>query len=499
MLHWITIVLAAFMMTLGGVWGHFFGNVSKSAPIVTTAPTAFATSTTKKTLPTPISKTTATTATTKQAVTTSKVKSPKPFTQAVFQAPKDWVKFSSSLGFSIRYPYKEVGVAYGNGGYFQMSFFIPTSIISTSTSTESLSKNINKLSTYGMFAITATKINSPMTNLKSWAEDYLKKDGGIYGNSGKTLSREITTTTFAGIQGLEFNSVIEVNKNKGSPRYARKDIFIKKNNFIYHTSSIAPALGVTFSQSGLTGKMYLRRVKKLTQQVLGTFILDGSKVTKFDIPKVHAPVLTGVAKARREELLAKLRTPPYYDMNTWYPKPPDPCTEASSTGNSTLNTISNHGLYVAGDDEIADLNVYDDKGRHTGPLSSISKFNFHFIEQGIPEVQSFNFGSAGYGLIFEKLMNARIELVGKKTGFVTLQFNGDGNSCSIAKVTLPMTAYSVATIPMTAAGDLGPISYDINGDGVQDVEISLIHPLTPQKELQLEAVFTDITGARIIQ
>ncbi len=41
---------------------------------------------------------------------------------------------------------------------------------------------------------------------------------------------------------------------------------------------------------------------------------------------------------------------------------------------------------------------------------------------------------------------------------------------------------------MTEDGDLGPISLDIDGDGREDIIISLVYPLLPSKQLELDKV-----------
>ncbi len=481
-------------MAVGGFFGHLFGGNSRVHPRLENAPTVSAVTTEKVASdPVPASTTLA-----KEMTTLEKSRQT---ASPLAIIPKGWATLSSELGFSINYPPKEMGAIYGYDESFQEIFFMPVSIISSdASSTENLSQDIQNLYLNDPLVITVIKVDSRPADVTSWAEAYLKKHTNDYGGRGTIISEIVTPITIAGVSGFQFDRSVEGEKPQESTHYERKEVFFYKGGLMYRIHSLAPSPDTAFLLSGLMGKKYLQRVDELVQQVLKTFIFDGSKVTKITVPKAQPPALTGEALARREKLLTALRSRPYYDVNTWYPAFSDPCEAATSTDPSTKNSISGHGLYVAADDQIADLHFYDGGGEHVGPFPAIPGYPFASpIEDRVSGVDSFGLGSAGYGLIFHSLMNGRIELVGKKVGSVYFDFRGDGNSCTIAEIPLLlMTPYSVATVPMTAAGDLGPISYDIDGDGVEDVEISLIHPLLPKKELQLEAVFTDMTGARIV-
>ena len=98
-----------------------------------------------------------------------------------------------------------------------------------------------------------------------------------------------------------------------------------------------------------------------------------------------------------------------------------------------------------------------------------------------------SFGSSVYLSVSENI-DGKIVIRGKKYTFTQLSLTRDGNSCDLADIQLPITPYSEATIPMTTKGDLGPISVDLDGDGKEDMEISLLHPLLPQKLLDAQNV-----------
>lgn len=476
---WLATLSAVVVMAISSTFGYFFGSNHNEVQLLA-----------EKTQ-------------TSSATTTEKVTSSSPLiiiaTSSLASVPKGWATFTNELGFSIHYPYKETGMIYGDDGYFQIIFFMPASIVSADASTaENISQDIHNLDLYGPLSISVIKDNSSVTDIKSWAKLYLKKYDAEQGNHEMVLSEVVTPIVFAGVDGFQFVRSTEGEKSQNNPHYTRNEIFIYKNGLVYHIRSLAPSSDTIFPRSGTVGKKYLQRADEISKEVLKTFAFDDSKVTKIIVPKVQPLALVGEALARREKLLADLRARPYYDMNTWYPKPSDSCEEATPTDNATRNSISKHNMYVSADDSISDLHVYDANGNHAGPMPLVPGFPSSQIEERVSGVSSFDSGSSGNGFVFENLMDGWIELVGKENGSVNLSFRGDGNACSIDEVSLLVTKYSVAKILMTNAGGLGPISYDIDGDGVQDIEISLIHPLFPEKQRQLEAVFTDIIGMQIV-
>lgn len=500
MLHWLAAISAIIVTAVSGTFGSLFGAHARvsiaQTPVIasSTAVRGYA-STSPVTAATPATSTPIT----QEASTTKPVQHTEKPAPAVPPVPADWATFSSALGFSVSYPAKEVSVLpFGqSSGEFTMLFFVsPAVVTSNASTTQNISIDLQALNLLSPFTITVVQDVPTTANLQSWATSYLKDHADP---SETVLSQTSASAKIAGNTGVTFTRKIE-EFNSGGSRYVREETFIRKQTSVYRFSVFVPTSETKFSRSGSVGEAYLQRAQTLAQQVFAMFVLDGSKITAFHLPKTPpAPIRAGSTRAQRDALLAALREKPYYDVHTWYPTSSESCQGASSTDPTTQGAISNYGLFVSGDDSIADLNVYDSQGRHTGPFPSMPDFAFSggAAETQIPDVQWMNLGSAGYGPVFDRLINGKITLVGKKTGFVNLFFRGDGNACTIAYILLPVTPYSIATIPMPTKGDLGPISYDIDGDGVEDVEISLVHPLLPQKELQLEAVFTDITGIKI--
>lgn len=429
--------------------------------------------------------------------------------------PKDWGSVSSELGFSLRYPNKEIGAMWGDDEYFQVSFIFPPSVLSVGASTtEKITEDIYNLRLYNGMTITVVEDKGGTPDLKAWAKDFLKKEDGGYGNKGTVLSETITAATLAGQQGYRFTRLFEGGENQQKIHYTKEEIFVRKGKFIYRFSYLSTSNDTKFPRSGLAGKEYLERVGSISQEVLETFVFDGSQATKISVTKDSSKQPTGEAGIRREKLLVALRTPPYFDESTSY-KPVssrEKCDDGFSSKSNTSPAGSLHpfpGIYVGAgavmvgekNEDIIEIHAYDKMGNHTGPLPIIPWAGSVFgapREERAQGITQTNLGSIGYGLVVHENMDARIEVVGKKFTLANFRITGNGNDCTIAEMLIPITPYSVTTLPMTVAGDLGPLSYDIDGDGKKDFELSLLHPLLPQKQAELDAVITDMGGRGII-
>lgn len=240
----------------------------------------------------------------------------------------------------------------------------------------------------------------------------------------------------------------------------------------------------------------------ITKKQNNSSIIDNSTTTVTSITKTSPVRFLSELEKQKERLLAILKKAPYFDEHVEYLASSDSCVQgdlsqtAGSSSTKSLNLAP--GIFISAptvvffdsapnDYDVSDLHIYDENGNHTGPVTGISGAGISY-EEHVRNVGVKKYPGIGYILHLKENFNGRIELVGKKNSGVNFEMRGDGNSCTIASVFIPTTKYSVATIPMTANGDFGPISYDIDGDGEKDLLISLIHPLLSSKQLELNAV-----------
>ncbi|NCQ06661.1 MAG: hypothetical protein GW815_03845 [Candidatus Moranbacteria bacterium] len=422
------------------------------------------------------------------------------------QSPMDWGTVSSAFGFSLKYPYKEVGVMpVDNESSHQISFFFSQESLSSDESIkEKLSSDIHNIGIRGELSISVIEPGKDIIDFPLWVKEFLEGDSSSR-KKENTLSQYDSEITFAGQKGYSIIRKIEGPKEQQSPHYTREDIFIYKDKYVYTISRISSSDDTVFPRSGIVGKNFLDYVDALSSKILQTFVFDGSSRTAIMVPKNTSRELTGEKKDRREKLLADLRQAPFFDEQKSYPQisSSDQCSSKRSTG--TTNSDHSRELHpspgvfvsassaVADEENVAEIHAYDREGNHTGPLPMLPvSDNPTPIEEHARGAKWINLGSFGYGLSIEESMDGKIEIRGKKSSATSFIIRGEGNSCQIAQVLIPVTPYSVATIPMTSKGDFGPISYDIDGDGSEDLQLSLIHPLLPEKEEQFRAVISDM-------
>jgi len=419
----------------------------------------------------------------------------------------DWAKLTSYQGFSLQYPHKQIGVMWGDDP--QLNFFISGGILNNgTTTTQVINTEINNFHLYSALGITVVKAATTVASFDTWLQDYRKTHPSRAGVDFKFTSEQKTKTTLGGLSGYLFTQVAERQDSDTVPRYVRKDIFVRDASNVYYFSYItAPTEGILSSAPKLVKQFgeYFSAAGSLSEQVLKTIRFDGSKIVSVTVPKTAKPKLVGEALTRREKLLTALRAAPYFDDKATYPvwSSHTRCSgESTTTGDETSGgsmTLA-PGLYVKvdsvmasdGNNPIADVHGYDEQGWHTGPGLPIPDFGYGAtMEEFAKQIRSVDYG-AYHALKVRDNINGKIVIEGKKHALGVLDLSGDGNSCTIAEVFIPLTPYSVATIPMTKAGDLGPISYDIDGDGVEDFKISLLHPMLPSKTSELNAVLIDM-------
>lgn len=411
-----------------------------------------------------------------------------------------WGTVSSGVGFSLQYPYEEIGAGWGDDEYFQVSFFFPPSEVTLDAGTvEKLSDDINNMRIGAGLDIVVIEDDVMTADFNEWVRVFLEKEDSSYGNKGRVtvLSEKTTPTTFAGRRGYKIVRLLEGAQGQGSLHYTQKEIFVRVGKFVYRISHTAPSDDTVFPRSGLVGREYLQHVNDLSEEILTTFVFDDSTVTAIVVPQKKPQQLTGDVKQRRENLLASLRVEPFYDEKTSYPTPSNSCVSNFSTPQNKVITPQTlapaRGLFIGANDEYADVHAYDELGNHTGPMPEIPGLLYGAqIEELLRGVGSISLGSAGYGLVIDEFFDGRIVLKGKKYGFINFSMRGDGNACTVVEFFVPVTPYSIATLPITKNGDVGPFSYDIDGDGVEDFMLSLLYPLSEQKELDINAVMADM-------
>ena len=409
---------------------------------------------------------------------------------------RDWGKVKSYFGFSMKYPYKTVGAAWGEGGEIGF-YFDPTPITHDATTSLNMQYDFESLKIQDQLTIMTIEATTTSGELEKWATAYLHKEDAGYGNKEKLISQDIASTNIGGVNGVMFSRKILDTVDTQTSHYLRKERFIVKGKYIYRARSLAPSEDTVFPRTGSIGKRYLQYIDETSIKILNTIVFDGSKIMSVSVPRTSAPVPTGAALQKLKEHLATLRVGPYFNEHEAYPSSTQEyCTPPSTSGSASVTQTLTPapGIYVAGDDKLADLHVYDAEGWHTGPLPDVLGYGgfFRHSEQGVRSANMINLGSSGIGLSIDENIDGKIVLTGKKYGEFFLEFRGDGNSCLIASIPIFVTPYSVATIPMTKKGDLGPISYDIDGDGVEDLVISMIHPILPEKVIELNGVLDDL-------
>lgn len=405
-----------------------------------------------------------------------------------YTAPSDWGKVTTRLGFSFRYPSKETSAAWGDDGDFQV--YATLSPVAVTSSEDLLYKILGELQAFHLNpGLEVIVFKDKTVDLKEWNRKYNEQERGKYGE--KILSEDSVVTTFAGEKGIFVSRTVEVGNTKTSFKFRQNELVIKKNETIYRFAFIGAVAGSILPSSGETGNRLLTKSEEISKKILGTFVFDGSNAYTITVPKGTLPSLSDGDRAQRDNLLAELRTGPYYDEKVFYSPTQDPCSSEESSEGTTVGTLqspSNVAFKI--DESVAEIHGYNAVGEHTGVLPYIAiqgALSYNFPEQMVRGMKISSFGSSVYLSVSENL-DGKVVIRGKKYTVTQLTLTRDGNSCDIVTLELPLTPYSEATIPMTSKGDIGPISVDLDGDEKEDLEISLLHPLFPKKLLEAQNV-----------
>jgi hypothetical protein len=425
--------------------------------------------------------------------------------------PVDWGTVSVELGFSLRYPYKKIGAMWGDDEYFQVVFIFPPFLVSESaTTSQQISRDMQNIRTQGLM-LTVVDAKATTTDLKTWSVNYLKTGEGAYSYRNLSiLSEEINPIQFSGKNGYIFTRKVKESESENGLNFTVSEIFIKDKQFVYQFNYPSVSENTVFLRSGKFGVEYLRQIEKISREVLGTFSFDGTKTTNIRVPKLIPKKLTGEAAVRREQLLTALRTPPYFDESASYNdiSGGTKCDPGYSSVPGSIDSPNNlqtaQGLYFSAengmmsdeDEKVVELHGYDKEGRHTGLMPEIpfGVKTYSLPEEGARNIDWVDMMAGRHSLSIREMIDGQIEMVGKKFSIVDFEIRGDGNSCSVVAMFIPVTPYSIATLPISVSGDIGPFSVDIDGDGRKDLEWSLRYPLLPKKMQELQTVIDDMSN-----
>lgn len=397
---------------------------------------------------------------------------------------------TSELGFSMKYPHKNIKVLFNEEELFKAIFMVDPAAIETNEEIlKKLGSDIHNLHFWGLI-VTAFEIKSN-SEFGNWVEKYiveLKKDR----DEESVLGEEIKEDEFLNLKAYRILFSIQGPDHQGSPLYLRKEIFVKKDQFIYHFSYLTPAPDTSFTRSGEAGKKYLKYVETVSEEIIKTFKFDNSSARSNILPK-NKFNLNENKKEEFNNILINLRKDPSFDTSKKYPdiSNKEKCVFKDdilqiNKYNSEQELQSPPGVYFSVNEESAEIHAYDEKNNHTGKMSGFDESGF--VEEGAEGFDSIYLGSRGYGISLKKNLKGRIEIVGKAFGYTGFGIAGDGNDCIILDISMPTTPYSICKLPITDKGDFGPFSCDIDGDGSEDYLYSLIYPPLEQKKKEIESI-----------
>ena len=202
---------------------------------------------------------------------------------------QDWGTVSSKIGFSVQYPYKQIGAIFGNTGVFSVAFLLhPSLVFSDASSTEKVSEMMTDSMLFGNFDIAVIQDTSKGSDLAIWAKAFIKKSDTDNNTGIKTLSEKITQATIGGIKGYQLTDTVEESKDNTKLDYIRNGIFARKNGYIYYANYLSPA-----SDTPALLTTYLKQTASSSIAVLNTLRFDHSTTTAIIIPvstKRHFPV-----------------------------------------------------------------------------------------------------------------------------------------------------------------------------------------------------------------
>lgn len=409
-------------------------------------------------------------------------------------APEELGTVSSEFGFALKYPQKIVQASFGDDERFQAIFaFFPMAMQISEDDLEKINSDINNVNLYAGLNVRVYDYDGA-AELSQWASDLVRNERDA-GRRGKIVSQEDEEVLFSETKGRIITAKINGSDSGSRLSYAIRNIFIIKGSYIYRFSYLVPTEDAYLLKSGETGKKYLQQVGDISAGILKSLVFDGSKQSKIVVAKTkRTPKMSDDSRSRLEELLTVLRQEPFFGNKEKYPVISN--KEACKKGTSLINdpgAYSNEkemqpasAAYFGVDKKYAKLHAYDVNGNHTGMIPNIFGLGAdEMMEEQAEGFQSILISSDMEGISMHDNVDGKIEVVGKDFSFVDFRITGDGNECVIAEMFLPATPFSVCTLKMNVNGNIGPFSCDIDGDEQEDLKISLVHPLTPEKQNEL--------------
>ena len=121
--------------------------------------------------------------------------------------------------------------------------------------------------------------------------------------------------------------------------------------------------------------------------------------------------------------------------------------------------------------------------KENGKKDSIQKIEVNFLTTESSDYWQRTESNGVLIFSLDKLLDGKLVVKGKGYGIIYLEIRGEGNKCAVTgPISIPFTTDTVITLPIKKTTEVGPISYDLDGNGVSDLNISLKYQLSVEQE-----------------